>query len=102
MDNPYYRDQSRMFFVTLVCALAGTGQRFSMLDAAAAVASPDILDQALRSTSDARARRSIEAQMAQLGPKAGATSWTGRGPSSPSTSTRTSSTRSRTRASPMP
>jgi type IV secretory pathway TraG/TraD family ATPase VirD4 len=70
MDNPYYRDQSRMFFVTLVSALAGTGQRFSMLDAAAAIASPDSLDHALCATSDARARRSIRTQMERLGSKA--------------------------------
>jgi hypothetical protein len=73
MDVPYYRDQSRMFFVALVCALAGTGKRFSMLDVGAAIASPEILDHALSLSSDAKARSTIEAQLWRLGYKAGET-----------------------------
>lgn len=73
MDVPYYRDQASRFFVALVCALAGTGKRFTMLDLAAAIASPDILAFALAQSSDRKARRSIEAQLRQLGRKVGET-----------------------------
>ena len=73
MDQPYYRDQSRMFFVSLVSALASTGLRFSMLDVAAAIASPDVLGHALSLSSDAKARRAIEAQISRLGRKCGET-----------------------------
>src|SRR5262249_21632795 len=73
MDVPYYRDQSRMLFVALVCALASTGQRFCMLDVAAAIASPDVLARALELATDARAKRAIQAQISRLGHKAGET-----------------------------
>src|SRR5687767_5033214 len=73
MDVPYYRDQSSRFFVNLVCAFASTGKRFTMLDVAAAVSSEDILAFALAQSSDRKARRSIEAQLRQLGRKVGET-----------------------------
>ena len=73
MDVPYYRDQSRMFFVALVCALASTGQRFCMLDVAAAIASPDVLARALELATDMRAKRAMQAQLSRLGHKAGET-----------------------------
>jgi type IV secretory pathway TraG/TraD family ATPase VirD4 len=73
MDVPYYRDQSSRFFVALVCALAATGKRFTMLDIAAAISSPDVLAHALGQSSDRKARRSIEAQLQQLGRKVGET-----------------------------
>jgi type IV secretory pathway TraG/TraD family ATPase VirD4 len=67
MDNPYYKDQARMLFQSLVCAFAGTGKRFSMLDVAAALASPEVLDDALQLSADKAAVRRIEAQYAKLG-----------------------------------
>jgi type IV secretory pathway TraG/TraD family ATPase VirD4 len=73
MDVPYYRDQSSRFFVALVCVLAATGKRFTMLDVAAAISSRDVLAFALAQTSDRKARRSIEAQLQQLGRKVGET-----------------------------
>jgi hypothetical protein len=73
MDVPYYRDQASRFFVALVCALAATGKRFTMLDVAAAIASRDVLAFALAQSSDRKARRSIEAQIRQLGRKVGET-----------------------------
>jgi type IV secretory pathway TraG/TraD family ATPase VirD4 len=73
MDVPYYRDQSSRFFVALVCALASTGKRFTMLDVAAAIASRDVLAFALVQSSDRKARRSLESQLAQLGRKVGET-----------------------------
>lgn len=73
MDQPYYRDQSRMFFVALVSAFAATGQRFSMQDVGAAIASPELLRHALALSSDGKARRSIEAQMNRLGRRCGET-----------------------------
>lgn len=73
MDNPYYRDQAAMFFRSLVCALASTGKRFHMLDVAACIASPDILEHALTQASDAKSRRAVRAQLERLGRKAGET-----------------------------
>ncbi len=73
MDVPYYRDQSSRFFIALISALAATGKRFTMLDVAAAIASRDVLAFGLRQSSDRKARRSIEAQIRQLGRKVGET-----------------------------
>jgi type IV secretory pathway TraG/TraD family ATPase VirD4 len=73
MDNPYYRDQARSFFVSLVSVLASTGQRFCMRDLAAAIASKDILRTALDLASDGVAKAEIRAQVDRLGDKAGET-----------------------------
>jgi type IV secretory pathway TraG/TraD family ATPase VirD4 len=73
MDVPYYRDQASRFFVALVCALAATGKRFTMLDVGAAIASRNVLAFALAQSSDRKARRTIEAQLQQLGRKVGET-----------------------------
>lgn len=73
LDNSYYRDQAGRLFRGLLCALAGTGKRFRMLDVAAAIASEDVLMHALSQTSDKKARRDIEAQRTSLGRKWGET-----------------------------
>ena len=73
MDNPYYRDQARSFFVTLVEAFAATGKPFSMRDIAAAIACPKIRDYALALSSDRTAKRQIESQLERLGGKEGET-----------------------------
>jgi type IV secretory pathway TraG/TraD family ATPase VirD4 len=73
MDNPYYRDQARCFFVSLVCVLASTRQRFCMRDLAAAIASKDVLQKALDLASDDVSKAEIRAQIDRLGDKAGET-----------------------------
>jgi type IV secretory pathway TraG/TraD family ATPase VirD4 len=73
LDNSYYRDQAGRLFRNLVCALAGTGKRFRMLDVAAAIASEEVLMHALDQSSDSKARRDIEAQRQSLGRKWGET-----------------------------
>ncbi len=73
MDNPYYRDQARSFFVSLVEALASTGQRFCLRDIAAAIASPAILQHAVSLSSDRSANAELRAQLDRLGHKAGET-----------------------------
>jgi intracellular multiplication protein IcmO len=67
MDNPYYKGQARLFFTNLVCALAGTGKPFHILDALAATTNPEILDHALQLTSDGAAKRKLISQINQLG-----------------------------------
>jgi type IV secretory pathway TraG/TraD family ATPase VirD4 len=73
MENPYYRDQSRMFFTTLVAVLAATGRPFHMLDVAAAISSPEVRDIVTKQSSDMAARRALGAQLDQLGPRSGET-----------------------------
>ncbi len=73
MDVPYYRDQSRMLFVSLVRACASTGKRFILRDLAAAIVSPEARGILLEQTSDRPARRAVESQLHQLGDKVGQT-----------------------------
>lgn len=67
MDNPYYRDQAREFFVGLVQAFAGTGKPFSMLDIGAAIASPQLLEYALEQSDERAAKATLMAQRQKLG-----------------------------------
>jgi len=69
----YYGDMARELWVNLISALASTGKQMTMLDAAAAISSREVMAHALSLAKDRAAIRAIESRFDQLGEKVGET-----------------------------
>ena len=69
----YYGDMARELWVNLICAMASSGKQMTMLDAAAAISSQEVMARALALATDRAAIRAIESRYDQLGEKVGET-----------------------------
>ena len=78
MENPYYRDQSRMFLQNMVAVLHGTEEngapsRFSVRDLIVLISSESARQYYLDRTSDRNAAFKLRTQLEELGERAGET-----------------------------